>query len=342
MSNGTSNLPAVSNHVKIATGLVEKHRGQQDLVFVSDEELKTQEMFFPEIVAVHAEPGDFHKIGSKFMPKKYIVDRIAEASGATFLENNCGTRTEIVGGVTVWIGFAQARKRTTDGTFRTSSVCEYEFDPTMRAEEEILKNPNKFKDETSKKLKVLELRKFARQRANTGARLRVIHELTGMQTSFEQGQLKRALVYSRVAINTDLLLADPKTREVALEAALGVTRQMYGPPREEQKALSDSYTVVENGDNNEPPEDNTQKHDVPTTGGVWDKPDETDEQKQDREMLEDLRKRRNEYDAALPSKAKELIDNVLNMDNPDRKSISGVIDRLNSWENEAKARGNGK
>ncbi len=322
------NLPVTSNHVKIATGLVQKYRGQQDLVFVSDEELRTQAMFFPEIVAVHAEPGDFHKIGQKFMPKKHIVDRIAEAAGITFLEQNCGTRTETVGGTTSWIGFAQGKKRMPDGTWRTSSVCEYEFDPSMRAEEEVLKNPGKFKDEVSKKLKVLELKKFARQRANTGARLRTIHELTGMQTSFETGQLKRALVYSRVAVNTDLLLADPKTREVALEAALGITRQIYGPSKEEQKALSDQYTVENNSqgthdmNNGKTEPQALDPHSVPV---------ETEEQKKTHEMADDLRKRRMEYCKELSEKALIEIDTALSEPiNP--QLINAAIENLDAWE----------
>lgn len=329
MNNETNNLPTVSNHVEIATGLVKKYRGQQDLVFVSDEELKTQTMFFPEIVAVHAEPGDFHKIGQKFMPKKHIVDRIAEAAGITFLEQNCGTRTESVGGTTSWIGFAQGKKRMPDGTWRTSSVCEYEFDPTMRAEEEILKNSSKFKDEVSKKLKVLELKKFARQRANTGARLRTIHELTGMQTSFEAGQLKRALVYSRVAVNTDLLLANPKTREVALEAALGVTRQIYGPPKEEPEALSDHYTVEDDSQDTQNTNNDKTESQVPDS---WNVPAETDEQKKTREMADDLCHRRQEYDKELSEIAKKAIDEVLTMNPIDPQKLNTVIENLDSWE----------
>ncbi len=328
------NLPAVSNHVKIATELVLKYKGQQDLVFVSDEELKTQSMFYPEIVAVHAEPSDFHKIGSKFMPKKHIVDRIAEAAGITFLEQNCGTRAENIEGTTVWIGFSQGKKRMPDGsTWRTSSVCEYEFNPALRAEEEILKNPGKYKDDVSKKLKVLELKKFARQRANTGARLRTIHELTGMQTSFEAGQLKRALVYSRVAVNTDLLLADPKTREVALEAALGITRQIYGPPKEEPKALSDHYTVEENGNDSQSETQDAVEKDP------WDAPTTiTDEEKNNLSMLEDVINRRKEYDLELSDGAKADIDKILNLDPIDYGKISSIVDRLDGWEEVRKKR----
>lgn len=329
------NLPERSNHVEIATGLVQKYRGQQDLVFVSDEELRTQAMFFPEIVAVHAEPGDFHKIGQKFMPKKHIVDRIAEAAGITFLEQNCGTRTETVEGNTAWIGFAQGKKRMPDGTWRTSSICEYEFSPVIRAEEDFLKDSQKTPDkqkynsETNKKMLVLTYKKYARARANTGARLRTIHELTGMQTSFEPGQLKRALVYSRVAVNTDLLLADPKTREVALEAALGITRQIYGPPKEEPKALSDHYTVEENDDDNQP---ETQP---PPKDDPW---DTTDEDRNNMSMLEDVKNRRKEYDLELSDGAKADIDEVLNLDPIDYKKISSLVDRLDGWEEVRKKR----
>ncbi len=342
------NLPATTNHVEIATGLVQKYRGQQDLVFVSDEELRTQAMFFPEIVAVHAEPGDFHKIGQKFMPKKHIVDRIAEAAGITFLEQNCGTRTETVEGATAWIGFAQGKKRMPDGTWRTSSVCEYEFSPVIRAEEDFLKDSQrepgkqKYNNEVNKKLLIITYKKYGRARANTGARLRTIHELTGMQTSFEAGQLKRALVYSRVAVNTDLLLADPKTREVALEAALGITRQIYGPPKEEPKALSDHYTVEDGTpDQGPPPGDKAQKHEDQSTGDMWGKSSETEEQKKTCEMADDLRKRRMEYSKELSGKALIEIDNALS-DPIDPKLINIAIENLDAWESWRAAQQGGK
>lgn len=325
------NLPA-----KKALELIESHEAAQDLVFVRPEDLKTQSMFLPEVVVIKSTIDDYHDLKTgQYMPKGHQTDRIGEAAGIAFLDKNCGTRTELVDSNTAYVGFAQAKKRMPDGTWRTSSICEYEFNPVMRAEEDILKDTKgKYKTEKDKKLAVLNYKKFGRQRASTGARLRVIRELTGMQTSFKRDQLQKSMVFCRIAINTDLLLADPKTREVALEAALGVTKQIYGPLKEEQKVLSDSYTVVENGD-----EIPAETSDIPEND-PWDvKPPETDEDRNNREMLEDVRKRRKEYDLVLSQKAKEQIDKILNLDPMDYNQISNTVDRLNEWEIERKNRG---
>jgi len=223
MSNEKTNLPAVDGSVK-ALELILKHKSNQDLVFVAEEDLKTQTMFLPEVVVIHSTPDDFHNISGKFMPKGYQTDRIGEAAGIVYLEKNCGTRTEEVEGNTAYIGFAQGKKRMPDGTWRTSSICEYEFNPVVRAEEDFLKDrKNNYTTEQARKIHIVELKKFGRQRASTGARLRVIRELTGMPVAFEAQNIKKAMVFSRVAINTDLLLSDPEMRDAAIKAALGVS-----------------------------------------------------------------------------------------------------------------------
>ena len=325
------NLPVTSNHVEIATGLVRKYRGQQDLVFVSDEELRTQAMFLPEVVVIKSTIDDYHDLKTgQFMPKGHQTDRIGEAAGVSFLDKNCGTRTELVDGNTAYVGFAQGKKRMPDGTWRTSSICEYEFNPALRAEEDILRDKgDKYKNENKRKLLVLTYKKFGRARSGTGARLRVIRELTGMQTSFKGNQLQKSMVFCRIAVNTDLLLADPKTREIALEAALGVTKQIYGPSKEEQKALSDSYTVIENGDDS--PEKDTAPENNTHTDDMWGKKSETEEQKKTREIADDLRKRRMEYSKELSEKALIEIDTALS-EPIDFKLLNAAIENLDKWE----------
>lgn len=329
------NLSAI-NHSQVASELIKSHEAKQDLIFVAPEDLRTQSMFLPEVVIIKSTIDDYHDLKTgQFMPKGHQTDRIGEAAGIAFLEKNCGTRSEQIDGNTSYVGFAQAKKRMPDGTWRTSSICEYEFNPVLRAEEDFLRDKeDKYKDENKRKLLILTYKKFGRARASTGARLRIIRELTGMPTSFKRDQLQRAMVFSRVAINTDLLLADPKTREVALEAALGVTKQIYGSQKEEQKALSDSYTVVEN-DGDTPPETQDTPEDDP-----WDiQPTESDEDRKNREMLEDVRARRKEYDLKLSQKAKDQIDKMLNLDPMDYKQISNTVERLDQWEIERKKRG---
>ncbi len=316
------------NVTQTALQLVEKHKGQQDLVFVAEEDLRTQAMFLPEVVIIHSTPDDFHNISGKFMPKGHQTNRIGEAAGIDFLEKNCGTRAEQIDGNMVYVGFAQAKKRMPDGTWRTSSICEYEFNPVLRAEEDFLRDTkNKYKTEKDKQLAILGYKKFGRARASTGARLRVIRELTGMPTAFKPEQIKRAMVFCRIAVNTDLLLSDPATQEAAVKAALGVSTEIYGPQKEEPKALTDGVTIVEtNGDQ----------------GPSWGEEvnlAETDEEKMNRMMLEDLRDRRKHYDNRLKPDAKEEIDSLLNLDNPDPKAVSVLIEKFDAWEAKLTERG---
>ena len=222
----------MSNDVAViqsnAIQALENHKN--DLVFVSREDLQTQKMFLPEIVVIRGTQDDFHNISGKFMPKREHTDKIGEAAGIVFLEKNCGTRSEQLEGHTVYIGFAQAKKRLPDGTWRTSSVCEYEFDPVKRAEEDILRDTKgKYNTDKQKKLALLTYQKFGRARANSGARLRVIRELTGMPTAFLPTEIQKAMIFGRIAVNTDELLSDPATRHDAIQHALGARDAIYGP-----------------------------------------------------------------------------------------------------------------
>lgn len=319
-------LPAVQKQIE-AKNLVEKYRSQNYLVFVNEEDLHTQTMFLPEVVIVNSTPEEFHNINGRFMPKRHQTDRIGEAAGIVFLEENGGTRTEQVDGHTVYVGFAQAKKRLPDGTWKTSSICEYEFDPVKRVEEDVLRDKQgKYKIEKEKNLLLLTYQKFGRARASTGARLRVVRELTGMPTAIEAKDLKKAMVFCRIALNTDALLLQPELRDTAVKIALGAKESIYGPKQLEHQP---QYEIEENG------EETKEEITVP-----WDvEPKETEEEKQTREMIEDLQIRRKKYDEKLSEKAKAEIDGVLAQENPDQKTISGLVAKLDAWEELALAKG---
>ena len=328
MAKETQNtLPVVQKKTE-AKALVEKYRSQNYLVFVNEEDLHTQTMFLPEVVIVNTTTEDFHNISGKFMPKRHQTDRIGEAAGIVFLEDGCGTRTEQIDGHTVYVGSAQAKKRMPDGTWKTSSVCDYEFDPVKRQEETILTDKNnKYKTEKDQKLLLLTLQKFGRARASTGARLRVIRELTGMPTALEAKDLKKAMVFCRIALNTDQLLQQPELRDTAVKLALGAKESIYGP--EKQLEHQPQYEVTKNG------EEAKEEESVP-----WDaEPKETEEEKQTHEMIEDLQIRRKKYDEKLPKDAKGFIDDVLAQENSDPETISALVDKLDNWEEKAKAKG---
>ena len=229
---------------KKAVAIIAQHAG--DLVYVRPEDLQTQRMFIPQVTVLHSVPGDFHerKINGKIMPKSHHVDRIGEAAGVEFVAEQCGTRKE---GDRLYVGWAQGRRRLPDGTWRKSSKQEYEFDVDDRAKEVFLKNANSYRDDDKKELYIIELKTTARQRASTGARLRVIRELVGIPISFEPAEIKKALVVSRIAVNTDVLLENPETRQAAVDAALGHTKAIYGPEdvTPEREALPDTDVKVE-------------------------------------------------------------------------------------------------
>jgi len=311
------NLPAKTNQNPIE--LVRRYKSDDQLVFVAEEDLQTQSMFLPEVVIIHSTPDDFWNISGKFMPKRHQKDRIAEAAGIAFLEENCGTRTEKVDGNTAYVGFAQGKKRMPDGTWRTSSICEYEFDPVKRAEEDILRDTKgKYKTEKDKKLHLLNLQKFGRARASTGARLRVINELTGMPTSLEPNQIKKAMVFARVAVNTDRLLEDPELKKVAIDHAMSASREIYG---------GTSYKV-ENGDKPEQikaPAEEEETTEVPFSPG----PEKSPEEKELEVSLTYLKALSDiEY---LHPDAKGLAEDMLSQEKNSLDAINGLIEQIESW-----------
>jgi len=333
MAKETQNtLPAVQKKTE-AKALVEKYRSQNYLVFVNEEDLHTQTMFLPEVVIVNTTTEDFHNISGKFMPKRHQTDRIGEAAGVVFLEDNCGTRTEKVDGNTVYVGFAQAKKRMPDGTWKNSSICEYEFDPVKRVEEDVLRDTKgKYKVEKEKNLLLLTYQKFGRARASTGARLRVIRELTGMPTALEAKDLKKAMVFCRIALNTDQLLQQPELRDTAVKLALGAKESIYGPKQLEHQP---QYEVEKNG------EGSKEEVTVP-----WDaEPKETEEENTEKEEIEAqlvyLRELvKIEY---LHKDARAMALEEINKEEYNLDTINSLIDRIETWlNNPANAKKHGK
>lgn len=214
------------------------------LTFVTKEDcMAVTPLYKPEISVINLklpkdkndQSADVYNISGKFMPKREIVDRIGEATGLVFIHDGCKTWTEtyeddIAGKRTVYISEQQAKKRMSDGSWRTSSVQAYEFDPVMRAMldynvTELNAQTKQTKDKWGKKTlaqTILEYTKVARQRAETGARLRVIRELTNMPTAFSAEDAAKPLVFGRFAQNTDYILQTREGRAMASAQALGV------------------------------------------------------------------------------------------------------------------------
>jgi hypothetical protein len=210
------------------------------LVFLDKDWLEEKTpLYKPETteLSVNKETECFN-ISGKFMPKREVVDRIGEASGIDFIlgetksnavqDTACGERT-------VYTAYAQGRRLMPDGSWRTSSKCDYEFDPVLRAMLDF--DVTELNAETKQKQRkgrdgksygstlaryILELQKVAAQRANTGARLRVIRELVGMPVAFDGKDLDKPLYLGRIVQNTDYILKTPEGRAMATAKALGV------------------------------------------------------------------------------------------------------------------------
>jgi hypothetical protein len=213
--------------------VIEKAREDgKSLVYVDQNFTPQTDLYRVEASIVQLKDGDTHNISGKFMPKREKVDQIGEAAGVVFFD--IAGATEIrddstAGKRTVYIGRAQGKIRNSDGSWRTSSLQEYEFDPVVRA---LLDKKINELNEQSKKIigqAILEYQKSARQRAQTGARLRVIRELTGMPTALTKEQAARPLVFGRIVQNTAFILNTKEGRTLATMQALGMdTKMLYG------------------------------------------------------------------------------------------------------------------
>ena len=164
------------------------------LAFVGQGIAEVVPLYKLEATVIDVTVADFHVIQGKFVARKEVCDRIGDAAGISFIAAQCGAKTELredeFGKRTVFIGFAQGRTRLPDGSWRESSVEEYEFDPYLRAQEDASK-PDAKKTVAQYRMDYM---KAGRQRSQTGARLRVIRQLTGMPTALEKDKINPNLI----------------------------------------------------------------------------------------------------------------------------------------------------
>jgi len=257
---------------------IEDARKKGALVFVDKEWVAEKTpLFKPEVSEIKLDKeNDCFSISGKLMPKREVVDRIGEASGIDFIfgeVRNVTVEDDACGKRTVFTAVAQGRKMMSDGSYRTSSKCDYEFDPVLRAmlDYDVTELNAETKQRRRKSAKgeyygstlaryILELQKVGAQRANTGARLRVIRELVGMPVAFNPKDIEQPLVFGRMVQNTDYILKTPEGRTMATAKALGMDiSTLFGkqtlPPAPVQDA---EYTVTGNGENEPEPEQKTE------------------------------------------------------------------------------------
>lgn len=205
-----------------------KNRGA--LVFVGQGIAETVPLYKLEATEIEVKPDNFHSIQGKLVFKKEVCDRIADASGITFtMADSVSERALEEPGLglpvrTIFVGRAQGKTRLPDGSWRESAPETYAFDYTAKARAEAGTDDLKFK-----KL-AMEYYKAGPMRAATGARLRVIRQLTGMPTAFPPAEIGpgKAFVFSRIIQNTDYILSTPEGRKMAIAMATGAAEMMYG------------------------------------------------------------------------------------------------------------------
>jgi hypothetical protein len=222
--------------------------------------LSTEPLFKPQVTLIELElPGeketesaDCWNIQGKIVPKRHTIDRMGEASGISFVAEQSKNRVEMrddpVGGKRqVFVSEQQGKMRMPDGSWKTSSLQSYEFDPVLRAlEDQKLntigdhplsyqsdkpgRNGSSYKGKSTGQL-ILENNKRGRQMAETGARLRVVKEMTAMPTALSRAQASKPLTFGRWVQNTDYLLSTPEGRLLAAAQATGtqeLVAALYG------------------------------------------------------------------------------------------------------------------
>jgi hypothetical protein len=238
-----------------ALAIVKAAQNKGALVFTNIENFEAQvDLYRTEVTQMTFRQEDFHNIGGKYMPNKAATDRIGEACGVQFIQSACRVTVEtyddpLCGKRTVYRAEAQGKVRMPDGSWRTSTVDEYEFDPVLRAM--LDKNIIELNEQTKKTVgrTILEYTKVARQRAATGARLRVIRQLTGMPAAFEKADATKPFVFTRIVQNTSYILQTPEGRAMATAQALGVdVTALFGG----RKTAIEAPIPQEGGDDDQP------------------------------------------------------------------------------------------
>jgi hypothetical protein len=211
-----------------------------------------------------------------------------------------------------------------DGSWRTSTPQEYEFDVQTRAEEDFLNDSKgKYSTEIAKKKHVLELRKVARQRASTGARLRVIRELLGIPIAFSHENFERAIVVCRIGVNTDALLESPDMRKAAINQALGVSQEIYGPSERNVTPEREALEAPAEEAKEEPAQESAAHDDDPFD----EKEADLSEEQKARIALEEWLN-----SDVLKESAKDLIRATLDDENATLAALLSLIERCKAYE----------
>jgi hypothetical protein len=221
---------------------LEQYKGKA-LVFTSEEEMVDNSIYKTLVTVIEISKDMFHEIKPNFYPKKGLSNQIGSAMGIEFtstikmedvygdiVEMSDGSKVKKTAGVRC---VKQGKRRRPDGSWQLSSPCSYVFNWNDRAELDIISDSEKagqtwpngnskckyhFPNDLAKQKReqrkhILELKKFGDQRASTGAELMVIRELTGMETSFKDADIKKGkIIVSQIVKSEALQKAEAKAQ----------------------------------------------------------------------------------------------------------------------------------
>jgi hypothetical protein len=211
-----------------ALTLVNDAKKRGALIYVDMNDLTpSTELFRSEPQEILFEKKQFHNIKGKYQADKAATDKMAELGGIFFIDSASSERLvhkndPIFGERDAWVVTAQGKKQNSDGSWRPSNIEAYEFDPPVRAFEDLGLTEINDSNRTAFIRKVIEYTKPALPRAKTGARLRVIRYLLGLPPSFTEDEIKRPMVFNRIVMNTAFVLSTPEGKMMATAKALGV------------------------------------------------------------------------------------------------------------------------
>jgi hypothetical protein len=191
---------------------------------------------------------------------------------------------------------------------------------------------------------MLQYRKFKDERAMTGAKERVIREFVALKNVYSREELAKPFAFPRVIPDTAKMLEHPEVRQAAIEKMTGSVTSLFGPqPTNSVPTGSVPHITTASTAGTPPVAENEETANYEVQNGEpkpelkvpWEeekKAEESETERKNREMVEELRAGRQKWDKELPKDAKAFIDDVLKQDHPDPATVSSLIDKLNDWE----------
>ena len=208
----------------------------------------------PPLFEAHAEEiivskKDFHSLpGNVYYPHKETADRLGKAAGISFARNPSVLKQPDG----AWVATAFPQELGPDGQMISWACASYEFNPSDRAEEELLRAAIKAHSDgptdAQLKLKTLEYKKVALRRADTGSRIAAIISTIGMPTGFrdlfsanDSPDAERGFLFSRIIYNAK----NKMVMDRALDSMFAATKLLGGNASGEQAIEDMTETGVQ-------------------------------------------------------------------------------------------------